>query len=372
MDIIKVKTKKELLRFIKSQKFFYKDDPNFVMPVIMDRLKLFNPKKNPFFEHAQIQNFLAIENSKVVGRISAIYNGNHLKTHNDGVGFFGFFESINDKKVSSALFQAAENWLKEKGITKIRGPVNPSQNDELGFLLEGFDSPPLVLMTYSPKYYLDLAEDYGFKKAKDLYAYTLDKNFASDKLVRYFDKLKDRFSLNIRNVNFKNKEQFVKDVKTLKEIYNGAWEKNWGFVKMTDAEFDFLAADLKSFADENLVLIVEKDSKPVGFVLALPDIYQPLIHNKSGGIIGAAWHLLTKKSKITNMRIIVLGVLPEFRKVGAEALLYYEIGQRGIKRGITMAEASWILEDNELMNRGLTQSMNGRLYKKYRLYEKEI
>ena len=161
-------------------------------------------------------------------------------------------------------------------------------------------------------------------------------------------------------------------MKILKEIYNAAWEPNWGFVKMTDAEFDFMAADLKTIADPSLVIIAEKEGRAVGFALVLPDINQALIYNKKGSLAGAIWHLLTKKRKIDWSRVIVLGVIPEYQKTGIDAVLYFEVGERTAKRGITRGEASWILDDNTMMNRGLTSTMNGRIYKKYMLYEKTI
>lgn len=271
------------------------------------------------------------------------------------------------------MFHAAEEWLKSKGKSEIRGPVNPSMNDECGLLIDGFDSPPVILMTYNPKYYEKLVENYGFGKVKDLHAYILDQNtFVSDKMRRTVEIIRQRSQVTIREVDFKNKENFKRDVKTLKEIYNAAWQPNWGFVKMTDEEFDFLAADLKQIADPVYTLIAEVKGKVAGFALAIPDINQSLIHNKSGGILGAAWHLLTKKKKINLLRIIVLGVLPEYQKNGVDAVLYQEIGSRGLPRGIQYGEASWILEDNEPMKKALTTTMHGTIYKTYRMYQKTL
>ncbi|MFC2131914.1 hypothetical protein ACFLSQ_10810 [Bacteroidota bacterium] len=373
IQIKPVGTKAEKMRFIRCQWDFYKDDKYWVPPIIADRVKLLDTEKNPFYKHSLIQLFLAEADGKVVGRIAAIINDNHNKTHNDKVGFFGFFECIDNQEVANALFDVAAEWLRARGMTSIRGPENPSQNDEVGLLIDGFDSSPLILMTYNPKYYINLIENAGFVKAKDLYAYKLNmEDFVTDKLERLQGIIRKRYDVTVREMNFKDKDQFKKDVTTLKEIYNSAWEPNWGFVKMTDEEFDFLAADLKPVADPTFAFIVESKGKPAGFALALPDINQCLIHNKKGSLLGAIWHLLTKRKKIKWLRIIVLGVKPEYQKIGVDAVMYYEFLDRGTKKGITNGEASWILEDNDMMNRGLTTTMNGEVYKIYRLYDKEI
>jgi GNAT superfamily N-acetyltransferase len=361
------------MKFIKCQWKFYKNDPNWVPPVIADRKKLLDTEKNPFYQHAEIQLFLAYKNNEIVGRIAAITNQLHNEIHKDKVGFFGFFECENDRETAGALFDAAAEWLKSKGKNIMRGPHNPSQNDEWAFLASGFDRPPVILMTYNPPYYLELAEYYGLKKAKDSYAYLLNQDdYLTDKLKRAQKIVRKKNKVTIRSVDFKHKEQFEKDVKTLKELYNQAWEPNWGFVKMTDAEFDFLAADLKQFAEPSLAFIAECDGVPVGFALSLPDINQCLIHNKNGSLIGAAWHLLTKKKKIDTQRIIVLGVIPEYQGRGIDAVMYWETGHRGLDIGIKYGEASWVLEDNTMMNRGLTTTMNADRYKTYRAYEMPI
>ncbi len=363
----------DVLKFIKSQWNFYNNDPNWVAPIIADRKKLLDTKKNPFYKHASIQLFLAEDNGKIVGRIAAIVNDNHNKTHNDKVGFFGFFESVDDQKVADALFAAAADWLRKKGMTEIRGPVNPSMNDECGLLVEGFNSPPVVLMTYNPPYYARLIEKAGFGKVKDLYAYLLSQeDYRSDKLLRLQNAIRQRNKLTIHEVDFKNKEQFRKDINTIKDLYNSAWQPNWGFVKMTDEEFDFLAKDLKQIADQRYTIIAKSEGKPVGFMLALPDINQSLIYQKGGHLPGAIWHLLTKKKKINTLRIIVLGVLPEYQGRGIDAVLYHEAGARGLPNGITQGEASWILEDNVEMNQALQHAMHGTRYKTYRMYQKAL
>jgi GNAT superfamily N-acetyltransferase len=373
IKITPVLTKSDKSRFIKSQWLFYKNDPYWVPPLLMDREKTLNTEKNPFYKHSEIQLFLAESDDKIVGRIAAIVNDNHNATHHDKVGFFGFFECIDNQEVANALFKAAEEWLRKHGMNVMRGPENPSMNDEIGLLIEGFDSSPVLLMTYNPEYYIKLVENAGLDKAKDLYAYQLvHQDYASDKMKRLQNMIRERNNITIREVNFKNKAQFHKDVDTIKEIYNSAWVPNWGFVKWTNEEFDFIAADLKLFVDPRLALIAECNGKIAGFALALPNINESLIHNKSGGTLGALWHMKTKKNKVEYIRIIALGIMPEFQKTGVDSVLYYELGERGHNSGKKFGEASWVLEDNTMMNRGLTVTMNGKLYKKYRLYDKAI
>lgn len=367
-------SRRDRLRFVKAQWQFYRHDRNWVPPLIFDRMKLLDVQRNPFYEHSKLALFLAEERGQPVGRIAAIVNDNHNRTHNDRVGFFGFYESVDSSEVSAALLDAAAEWLSvAHGMMHIRGPVNPSMNDECGLLVEGFDRPPVVLMPYNPPYYGTLLEQWGLQKVMDLYAYLLDEqNYRSEKLEQMIGVVRQRTKVQIRAMNFRDRQQFRRDVATIKELYNSAWEKNWGFVKMTDAEFDYLAADLKQIADPNLILIAEVGGRAVGFGLALPDINECLIHNRSGRLLPGLWHLLTKQRRITLVRIIVLGILEEYRRTGIDAVLYWEIGERAKARGVHWGEASWILETNDPMNRALEHTMRGVRYKTYRLYERAI
>lgn len=372
-DIRTVESKSDLIRFIRSQWNFYKGDKYWVPPVVADRMKLLNTEKNPFYKHSEIKLFTAVRKREIIGRIAAIVNYNHNKTHNDKVGFWGFFECINDQEVANALFDKAAEWLRSKDRDMMIGPENPSMNDEIGMLFDGYDSSPMILMTYNPSFYNDLCIGYGFEKAKDVYAYILDTNsFLTERIERMQGVIRERYGITIRQINLKDKKQFAKDVATLKEIYNSAWQPNWGFVKWTDEEFDFIANDLKLTADERLGVIAEVKGKVAGFGLALPDINQVLKFNKKGTLLGAVWSLLTKKKHINQCRVIALGIVPEFQKIGLDVVLYYEVGTRGVSNGYPIGEASWILEDNDMMNRGLTTVMKGKIYKKYRLYQKSL
>ncbi|MEW5799644.1 MAG: hypothetical protein AB1728_11630 [Bacteroidota bacterium] len=364
-----VLTKEDEKKFIDFLYSHYKGDMNFAPPLRMDREKLIDKKKNPFYKHAEMELFLAERNGSVIGRIGGIVNYNHNKEHSDKVGFFGFFECVNEQEVANALFDEAKKFVRSKGMNALRGPANPSVNDEYGLLIEGFDSPPTILMTYNPPYYATLIENYGFKKEKDLYAWILSQDTVySEKFVRANEIVKQRSGVTIRTINMKD---FANEVALIKQVYNSAWEKNWGAVPMTDAEFDFLAADLKQIVEPELVLIAEVKGKVIGFGLSLPDINKALVYNRNGGLIGGLWHLFTKKKKINLCRIIVLGVIEEYRRSGAAGLLFYETAVRAKRLGYQYGEASWVLEDNVMMNRA-AEAMSGKVYKKYRIYQQNF
>jgi len=361
-----------LKRFIKFPWSIYRKDPNWVPPLLLERKEFLNRGKNPFFKHADVVLFLAEKNGQVVGRIAGIVNHNHIKEHNEKVGFFGLFECVNDQEVAKALLDSVRAWLKSKGMEIMRGPANFSSNEEWGFLLEGFDSPPVIMMTYNPPYYLEQVESYGMTKAKDLYAYFIDETLPTPpRVVRMAENIRKKEGITIRDLNLK---QFSREVLEIKHIYNSAWSKNWGFIPMTDEEFDHLAKDLKQIVDPHMVFIAEVNGKPAGFSLALPDFNQVLARMNGRlfpfGIFKLLWHTKVK-NKINGVRIITMGVLPEYQKRGIDTVFYVETYNVGVKRGYRWAEMSWILEDNVLMNRML-ELLGAKLYKKYRIYEIEI
>ena len=373
MASIKIRTvqnKNELMKFIKFQWEIYKDDNYWVPPLIMERKKLLNKEKNPFFKHAEAEYFLAEKDGKLVGRIAAIKNDMHLKYHNDDTGFFGFFECINDQETANALFDTAKNWLNQKGLKKMMGPANPSSNDEWGMLLEGYDDSPRILMTYNPKYYNDLCENYGMKKAKDMYAWKIEhSNVAeSDKLRRGQEIVKKRYNIKVTQLDMKN---FDRDLEKFKYVYNKAWAPNWGFVPMTEEQIDAMAKDLKPLAEPSLVLFGTIGDDLVGAALVMLD-YNQIFKNMNGRLFPFNFiKLFTQKKKISWARILTLGVIPEFQKKGLDAVLYWEILERAHKIGIDLGEASWVLEDNDMMNRGL-ELMNAHRYKTYRIWTCDV
>lgn len=370
ITVTPVRNKAELHQFIKLPWRLYAGDPNWVPPLIQAQLDLLDRRKNPFFQHSEAEYFLARRGDEVVGRIAAIHNRKHVEFHQEQAGFFGFFEAVQDDDVARALFDAARDWAKQRGLTILRGPMNFSTNDECGFLLEGFDSPPYIMMTYTKAYYLDFAEKYGFRKAKDLYAWLISKETfrVPEKFQQRIDSIKQQAKIRIRTLNMKD---FRAEVDRIKTIYNKAWERNWGFVPMTDAEFEHMAKEFKAIVIPELVVFAEVDGQPVGFVLALPDANQAIKHTNGKlfpfGIFKLMYHL----RKVRKLRVITLGVIPEFRQVGLGPVLYAEIAERGLALGYNDAEMSWTLEDNESINKPM-QMIGGKLYKKYRIVEIDI
>lgn len=361
-----VRTKHDEMTFIKFQWRVYAEEEHWVPPLLMDRKKLIDRKNNPFYRHAEMELFLAERGGRVVGRIGAIVNHNHIKEHNENVGFFGFFESVDDQQVANALFDEAKGWLLQKGMTAMRGPASPSVNDEYGLLIDGFDKPPAILMTYNPPYYQTLIEGYGFQKAKDLFAYYVHKDAVfSEKLVRVSEAVKNRTGITFRSLNMKD---FDNEVKIIRELYNRGWERNWGEVPMTDEEFAYVAKDLKPIVEPHLVIIAESKGKPVGFGMSLPDYNIVLKQNTRGYLIPALLRMLLFKRSIDFIRIIILGVIPEYLNTGIGGVLFYETGRRAVEKGYFHGEASWVVEDNIMMNRG-AELLKGTKTKTYRVYQ---
>lgn len=365
-------TKAELMEFIKLPWQIYRNDAHWVPPLIVERKGFLDREENPFFKHADVVLYLARRNGQTVGRIAGIVNHNHVEYHQEKAGFFGLFECVKDQEVARALLDEVREWLKSKGMEIMRGPANFSSNEDWGFLLEGFDSRPVIMMPYNPPYYLELVKSYGLIKAKDLYAYFIDETLPTPpRVVRMAENIKRKEEITVRSLDLK---RFDQEVQGIKQMYNSAWSKNWGFIPMTDEEFDHLAKSLKQIVDPHMVFIAEVDGKPAGFSLALPDFNQVLARLNGRlfpiGIIKLLWHAKIKR-KIDGVRIITMGVVPEFQKRGIDTVFYLETYNVGVKRGYRWAEMSWILEDNTLMNRML-KLLGAKLYKKYRVCEMTI
>ncbi len=356
-------------RFIKFAWKIYRNSPHWVPPLLMDRRKLMDRKKNPFYKHADAEFFVAWRDGEIVGRIGAIINHHHNREHKEKLGFFGFFECVDDQEVANRLFDAARAWMKEHGAAAVRGPANPSVNDEYGLLVDGFDLDPVVLMPYNPPYYASLIERAGFSKIKDLYAYRVtDKEVMSDRLVAAVEKIREREGLTFRTLDMKN---FWKEVALIKDLYNRAWQYNWGAVPMTDEEFEAMAKDLKPVVIPELVIIAEFRNEPVGFALSLPDLNIALKNNRRGYLLPGLFRLMMNKKKIYRTRIIVLGVIRERQKTGAAAVLFFETARRCIALGYREGEAGWVLEDNVMMNRS-AELLNAQRTKLYRLYQSSL
>lgn len=336
--------------------------------------KLLDRSANPFFQHAEADYFLAERDGEVVGRIAAIANRLHNETHHDKVAFFGFFEAINDFPVAAALFDTASAWARERGFDTIRGPMSFSVNDECGLLIDGFDTPNTLMMPHNPPYYLTLLETAGFAKAKDMVCLEGGSLRAPvtppERTERAVELLKKRYGLTMRPLNMK---RFDDEVALIKRLYNASWEKNWGFVPMTDAEIDMLAVQFKPVVIPSIIPFVEKDGEPIAFGLALPDLNEALRGNRGGGMFPAAltmmWKLKTKK--ITRARIPLLGILPEWRGKGIDSALYHWIWSKAAEIGIGWGEAGWLLEDNPGIIQGLSKA-NFTPYKTYRVLDRRL
>jgi GNAT superfamily N-acetyltransferase len=369
IEIVPVSTAEEKRAFLRLPERLYADDPNWVCPLRVERRDFFNPRKNPFFDNAQVQLFLARQEHDIVGRISAHIYHSHNRTHNERTGFFGFFECENDYAIADALLKRAAAWLKEHGMDRMRGPANFTTNHEVGFLIDGFDRPPVVMMTYNPPCYPEFAERFGITKVMDLYAYYAhDSVPIPDRVARLIGRVRERSHATIRTLDM---SRFDEEVQLIKSIYDRAWAPNWGFVPMTDAEFFHMAKDLKQIVDPEILLFAEIDGQAVGFSLALPDINQVLIRLNGRlfpfGLIKLLW--LTKVRKVIGqVRVLVMGILPEYQKRGIDNLLYHEIYNRGPAAGYHAAETSWILETNDMMNR-VAENLGYSRYKTYRMYE---
>jgi GNAT superfamily N-acetyltransferase len=334
---------------------------------------MFSPKHNPFFEHADVCLFLARRNGTAVGRISAHIDHEHNKYHNERTGFFGFFECDNDPIAATALLETAEEWLRDRGMERVRGPLNFSVNGEVGLLVDGFDSPPQVLMPYTQPYYLDLLESAGYSKVQDLFAWRWESQPVPEGPARMVRELRSRPEVRVRTANMK---RFDEEVRTILELYNEAWSENWGFVPATKAEARQMSRDLKLLADPHIVPFVEIDGRAAGVALAVPNLNEA-IHDLNGrlfpfGLIKLIWRLKVRRPKTG--RLLLLGIRKEYRTrryAGLAYLLCDEIYLQARKRGYRWAEFSWTLEDNHLINSLITK-IGCTHYKTYRVYEKPL
>jgi GNAT superfamily N-acetyltransferase len=357
--------------FIRFPYELYRGDPNWVPPLEMERRDFLDPKKNPWFQFGTAELFLARRDGKVVGRIAGVVDPRYNEFHGTNLGFYGMFESIDDPAVARGLFDSAGTWLKAQGFPEMLGPVNFSTNYECSVLVEGFEASPAVMMEYNPRYYPALYEACGFVKAKDLWAFDLSSSAPPpEKVVRVAEKIRQRNGIVVRAVRMGD---FAAEVQRVKDIYNAAWEKNWGFVPMTEAEFDHLAKEMKPLVVPELLLIAEVKGEPVAFSMTIPDANFAL--KAAGGRltryglpIGLVKLALAAR-RIRRLRLITLGVKEGFRRQGLDAILYLDTIKTARRLGYSGGEISWTLEDNTLVNRAI-ESMGGVRSKTYRLYQR--
>ena len=373
VTVTRVSDGKELNEFIQAPRRIYAANPHWVPQLTLLQREELTAKHNPFFEHADVELFVGRNDGDVVGRISAQVDHEHNRYHNEKTGFFGFFETPNDPAVASALTSTAEAWLKQKGMDRIRGPLSFSMNGEAGVLVDGFDSPPQLMMPYTQPYYLDLLEGAGFRKIKDLYAWRFDWTKVPERASRSVERLRENPDVTVRVAKM---SKFQQEVRAILDVFNEAWSENWGFVPMTDLEAKKMGSDLKLIIDPKVVIIVEIKGEVAGMMVAVPNLNEA-IHDLNGnlfplGALKLLWRI--KGRRIKNGRVLLMGVRKEFRTrefAGLPYLLIDEIAKRGAARGYQWAEMSWTLEDNHAINT-IIEHMGCEHYKTYRVYEKEL
>jgi GNAT superfamily N-acetyltransferase len=373
IEVSQVDSRSDLKAFIKFPWRIYQNDPAWVPPLLIERKEFLDRKKHPFYEHGDAALFLARREGEIVGRIMACDDPKYNALHRSNVGCFGMFESIDDRAVARALFEAAGAWLRERDRQEIMGPIDYSTNYLCGLLVEGFKFPPVVLTSHNPPYYSALLDAWGFEKAMDLYAWWFSKPAeAATRLRRLAAARKSRSEATLRMGNLRD---IAGEGRRLRQIYNEAWENNWGFVPFSEKEFEFMTHELKPILEPELVWLAEVEGEPVGFLLCVPDINAALrkINGRLttfGLPIGLA-KLLYHKRRLKTVRVVALGIIPKYRRHGiAEMLVLHIIEEAMINRGC-IGECSLILENNRLMNRFL-EAIGAEKYKTYRIYRRAL
>ena len=372
LRVLPVRDRKDLKRFIQVPWTIYADDPCWVPPILFER-KEHMSEKNPYFRHAKWQPWVAFRGGKAVGRISAQVDQLRLDRFQDDTGLFGFLEAIDDPDVFRMLLETACDWLRDHGMKKLQGPFNFSINDECGLLVDGFDRPPSVMMGHARPYYAARIEELGYDKAKDLLAYRLNMDFA---LPRAMSRLIDRSSEQV-TVSPLRRTHLKQDIVTLRDLFNDAWENNWGFVPFAEEEFDELGRTLVHLVDEDLIQVAAVDGKPAAMVVALPNLNEAA-RDLDGRLLPLGWLKLLwrlKRHKLKTARVTLMGVRREYQTSSLGMTLAYKVINAVrvalITKGVDELEMSWVLEDNKNM-RHILESMGAVPYKRYRIYQKDI
>lgn len=358
-------------QFLNLPYHIYRNDPNWVAPLLRDVKVMFDRGKHPFHQHSEVQAFIARRTGRCEGRIVAIHNRNHVEFQGEQVGFFGFFECVDDPTVAGALFDAASEWLRERDLVAMRGPASFSTNETAALLVDGFDRPPMIMMSYNPPYYVGLLESAGFRASKEMVAYWLDNNGPPDFLLKREERLSERLKVSLRTLR---KEEFPAELDRVRHVYNAAWEQNWGFVPMTDAEIRFMAHELKLaiMRDPEQVVFAENElGEPIGFALWLMDYNQALIRARGRLFPFGIFKILRHVRKMDQCRVLTLGLVPEYRHQGIDNLLYMRIFREGTAKGVRGGEFGWILEDNLAMRKPL-EKLGSVVYKRYRMYDRAV
>ncbi|UCG86550.1 MAG: hypothetical protein JSW71_22070 [Gemmatimonadota bacterium] len=376
VKVRRVDSKVDRKKFVRVPWLVYRDDPSWVPPLLADVSDTLDPRKNPFFEHGEAALFLAERNDgEVVGRITAHTNRLHNEHHGDRTGFFGFFESVDDDRTALALFEAAQNWLKQHGCDKVLGPESFSTNEEVGILVEDHQGPPMIMCPYTPGYYPSLVEAAGFEKVKDLYGWYYEVGKIPDDALKVAHAVEKHPLLTVRQADPKHLER---DINIVREVFNAAWCDNWGYVPWTDNEVRHAAKLIKMVIRPEITAIAEVDGRPAGMMIALPNINE-VIKDLDGrlfptGLLKLVWRLKLGRHQFQSGRLLLLGIMPEFRgsALGGLSVLLYVRAHRGAQKlGLKQGELGWTLEDNDKINAGI-QFMGGRIGKVYRVYGKDL
>ena len=372
VEVSRVTSGRDRDAFIKFQWEIYRDDPAWVPPLLIERKQFLDREKHPFYRHGDAELFLARRDGRIVGRIMASDDPRYNALHETNVGCFGLFECYDDAEVANALFEAAADWLKKKGRTEIMGPIDYSTNYVCALLIDGFEHPPTLLTAHNPKYYARLIEACGFTKAKDWYAWWFSEYPApAQRLRKIAEKRAGKYGVTIRPINLKDLEG---EGQRIRQIYNQAWEKNWGFVPFTEAEADHMAKEMKPLLVAPATLLAEIGPEPIGFVIAVPDINVALRHINGRltwlGLPIGLIKLLYYRMKTRTGRLVALGVVEKYRRAGIAEMLVLQVMDEAFKRGFT-GELSMTLEDNVMVNRFI-ESMGAAKYKTYRIYNRAL
>ena len=367
-DIRRVDGRRDFRRFIDYAYERHAADPHWVPPLRLAEHERLTPSKNPFFEHADVELLLAVRNGRIAGRIAAIDDRLHNQTHGDNLAMFGFFEAA-DAEATAALLGAAERWARARGRAALRGPINPSLNESAGLLVDGFDSDPVLMMPHNPPEYAAQIEAAGYRKAKDLYAWIYDLQQATPPVIaKLAERLRGKHGITVRRLNL---GEFSREVERLRTIYSAAWERNWGFVPPTAAEFRRLATELKPIFDPRAAVVAEAGGETIACLVAVPDINQAL-RGTNGRLLPLALpRLLLRNRYVTQLRLLLLGVDARYRAFGIYPLLLNDWHQQLRGTQYARAEFSWVLEDNRDINQP-AEMAGARRYKTYRIYEKAL
>jgi hypothetical protein len=369
---VSLDNKADVRRFIRVPWSIYANDPLWVPPLVLERQQHLSPR-NPYFQHARLKAWVAVRNGEAVGRISTQIDALHQARYGDTTGFFGLLEAIDDEAVFAALVDTAANWLHEQGMTRIRGPFSLSINDESGLLVEGFETPPYIMMSHAPPYYAPRLEQLGFEKAKDLLAYVIHPTYETPKVVK---NLMSRANKRIR-VRPLERSRFQEELRTLQNIFEDAWSENWGFIPFTAEEFAEVGKNLKLLVHEELVQIAEVDGVPAAMMVTFPNVNEA-IQDLDGSLFPLGWLKLLWRLKVTGVktgRIALMGVRKQYQNSLLGSALAFSVIEATrppvIRRGIREVEMSWILEDNNGMRR-ILETIGARVSKRYRIYEKSL